>query len=1268
MRLRTSASAAAGPTAPATPGLPCAAGRRSSGRFARGSRARPPVPPGSRRETARPSRSAAAAPAAAPGRRPAACRRSTRAPSRRGAGGGSRARSGAPRRGRAAAGAAPASRGRADRVGLARDEDLLLALGQRDHGHARQVVGLHRRERRRQLALAAVDHDQVRRRRERLVVVLGRGAVLQPREAARDDLRERGEVVLPVERAHAELAVVRLLRHRVLEDDHRADHRLALDVRDVVALDPQRQALEVQRLAQLLERLHPPQPLALGLDDLRLEREPRVLGRQLLQPPLLAAHRRAHLDVRAAPVGEELLERARVARVRRDDELRRHARRRAVVLDRERLQQRRRVLAVDVLEVEAVAVDQPPVAQREDLHRGPVALDGQPDHVDRADRAPVGRLPLDQVPHREQAVAVAGRLLEALALGRLLHLPLELALDRPRLAGEELDHALDDLAVVLLRDVAHARRQAALDVVVEARNPAVAAGLRALAGPVREDAVEHVERLAHLLRVRVRAEVDDPAPVPLAREHHPRVVVLDGDRDVRERLVVAQADVERRAVALDQVLLQVQRLDLGVRDDHLDVGDPLGQALDRRARVRRGLEVRAHARPQRLGLADVEHLAALVAEEVDARLRREPFQLLFDMCGHGRARVASDPVKKAVLAAVVAAAALGGVILAVVLSGGGGDDTSSGTSPTTGAHGTTVSTGTVPATTSDSTTRRETTTAGGTTSAAPAPPPPPAPRGPRAKTFLLGTVDDSLAQQSPQFAQSQVDVSRDAGFDAAVISAMWRRGERRPPASLVSVLRTLSSRDAQGRHAAGRGRLARARPRHPADPGRPRGLRRLGGRARDGAAAGAVRDRRQRAEPEHLLEAAVRGRRQRPRGPRVRRPARAQLRRDQGRAAERAGARRRALAARRRPARRHPPHALADRVHPRPRRRLPRERPPQAADGRVRVPPVHGGLGGLAERRTPAEHDDHARRLSEAGRAARAGLPRHRPAGRAAAGLLHGVRRPDRRAGREAPLLLEPRVAGAHRQRLVRDAGRLLPARARSSPTASRPSAGSSSSTPSTRRTSAAGSRASTSPTARPSRACRPSSAPSPTCATASLDAALARLSRRGRPVRRLHLLPRRSRLAPAADRRARRGQGRLRRGGRGLRRPHVLAARLLDDRRAARDRLLPLEDHRALRGPRRARRGAERDAARRLAEHAVLVPGDDEGLRVHEGAQAAAGDAEGLAVPRRLPVREAALLVLAVAGGAAARDGRAHARRARVLDDRTTTRPTRSGSTTRSS
>ena len=196
--------------------------------------------------------------------------------------------------------------------------------------------------------------------------------------------------------------------------------------------------------------------------------------------------------------------------------------------------------------------------------------------------APLGRLPLGEVLDREQPVAVARRLLEPLVRGRLAHLPLELALGSAASSPERNSITPSITSpVVLLRDVADARREAALDVVVEARDAAVAPGLRPLARPVPEDAVEHVERLAHLLRVRVRAEVDDAAAVPLAREHHARVVVLDRDGDVRERLVVAQPDVERRPVALDEVLLEVQRLDLGAGDDHLDVGDARDELRDR---------------------------------------------------------------------------------------------------------------------------------------------------------------------------------------------------------------------------------------------------------------------------------------------------------------------------------------------------------------------------------------------------------------------------------------------------------------------------------------------------------------------------------------------------------------------------------------------------------------------------------------------------------------------------------------------------------------
>ncbi len=316
-------------------------------------------------------------------------------------------------------------------------------------------------------------------------------------------------------------------------------------------------------------------------------------------------------------------------------QLRRDRRRRAVVLEDERLEHLRRVLAGGVLEVERVAVDHLAVAQREDLHRRALAVGREPDHVDRPDGSPVGRLALGQMTDREEAVAVAGGLLEALVLGRLLHLALQLALDRPRVAREELDHAVDQRRVVLLRDVADARRVTAFDVEVEARDAAVPPRLRAFAGPVLEDAVQHVERLTHLLRVRVRSEVDDAAPVPLAGEHHSRVIVLDGHGDVRKGLVVAQADVERRPVAFDEVLLEVERLDLGARDDHLQVVDPVDELTQSLPRVARALEVRAHPWSQGLGLADVQHLSGSVAEEIDARFRRQALELVLELRRHG---------------------------------------------------------------------------------------------------------------------------------------------------------------------------------------------------------------------------------------------------------------------------------------------------------------------------------------------------------------------------------------------------------------------------------------------------------------------------------------------------------------------------------------------------------------------------------------------------------------------------------------------------------
>src|SRR5439155_7946830 len=95
------------------------------------------------------------------------------------------------------------------------------------------------------------------------------------------------------------------------------------------------------------------------------------------------------------------------------------------------------------------------------------------------DGAAIRGLALGQMLDGAQAVPIPRRVLEAL-LGRgVAHLPLELALDGLRVSREELDHLVDDRAVVLLRDVADARGQTAVDVVVETRDPGVTPGLRA---------------------------------------------------------------------------------------------------------------------------------------------------------------------------------------------------------------------------------------------------------------------------------------------------------------------------------------------------------------------------------------------------------------------------------------------------------------------------------------------------------------------------------------------------------------------------------------------------------------------------------------------------------------------------------------------------------------------------------------------------------------------------------------------------------------------
>ena len=246
---------------------------------------------------------------------------------------------------------------------------------------------------------------------------------------------------------------------------------------------------------------------------------------------------------------------------------------------------RRRLLGL-VVEVERLAVAQHAVADLEDLGVGLGALDVDGHRVVGAGALVGHPLALQQRAHGLQPVALERRSLVVLLARVEVHAALEVALDLLVAAAEEGDHAVDAAPVLLLGDVADAGRPAALDVVVQARRAGVAAGLGPLAAAQLEDLAQQVEGSPYALGARVGAEVGAVAAVALAREVDAREVLVEADRDVGVRLVVAQPDVEARLVLLDEGLLGEQRLRLGGDHERLDVVDLVGQ---RPRAVQRGI-------------------------------------------------------------------------------------------------------------------------------------------------------------------------------------------------------------------------------------------------------------------------------------------------------------------------------------------------------------------------------------------------------------------------------------------------------------------------------------------------------------------------------------------------------------------------------------------------------------------------------------------------------------------------------------------------------
>ncbi len=442
-------------------------------------------------------------------------------------------------------------------------------------------------------------------------------------EAAGDDLVHGTDVVLSREALDLEPAVFALPGQPVLEDDHGGHDVVALEVRDVVALDPQRGAVQVQGLGDLLQRARARGEVggALGLVQ-----DERLLGVALdgcHQRLLVAALRDAQRDARAPALGQPLLDRLHRVGQGGDQDLLGDG-----VPGLLAVQLLQGVLdegaGGDLLHLvgdPAALAAHPAAAHVEDLDGRLQLVLGDRDQVRVGRVGEDHRALLHGLLQRADVVAQAGRPLVLHLLGRVGHLPLQAAQVGAGAAGHEVAELLGQLPVVLGGDPLHTGRGALADVAEQA-GAAGAGGVLEDAGGAgahREDPQQQVDGVADRPGVPVRPEVAHALLLVAAHHLDAGELLVHRHREVRVALVVAVLDVEPGVELLDPGVLQLQRLDLRGHHRPLHGGGRGDHGAGAGVQVRQVLEVVGQALAQALRLPDVDHPAVLVTEPVHPR-------------------------------------------------------------------------------------------------------------------------------------------------------------------------------------------------------------------------------------------------------------------------------------------------------------------------------------------------------------------------------------------------------------------------------------------------------------------------------------------------------------------------------------------------------------------------------------------------------------------------------------------------------------------------
>ena len=292
---------------------------------------------------------------------------------------------------------------------------------------------------------------------------------------------------------------------------------------------------------------------------------------------------------------------------------------------------------------ELVGIHDAALADDEHVHPGHGLLAEEPDDVGGQVAGGHGVLLVGKRVDGVDARLQPSRPLEVELGGGLLHFRRQLVDELAVVAGEEALDAPHVLGVLLGRNGPATGAGAEAHVAVETgtrialqeservllqrarESPPVGAG----GGAQGYHAPGDVDHLPGGAGVGERTEVLRVGLVFLAGVLDGREHIAFGERDEGVALVVFEVRVEKRAVLVDEVLLQHERLVLVVDDEVVEGVDGLHEQGNLCAIVLE-VHVLAHARPQLLGLADVDDLAGGVFPQVHAGLGGHRLQLALD--------------------------------------------------------------------------------------------------------------------------------------------------------------------------------------------------------------------------------------------------------------------------------------------------------------------------------------------------------------------------------------------------------------------------------------------------------------------------------------------------------------------------------------------------------------------------------------------------------------------------------------------------------------